>query len=709
MSYCINPSCPQPNDPANVNLQICRNCGSDLLLQGRYQVMRLLSDTSGFGKVYEAYQGTIPKILKVLKTKHNNNSRVVELFQQEATVLSKLNHPGIPKVSTDGYFQFIGENCSEPVHCIIMEKIDGLDLKQWMKQQNHQPISEKQALNWLKQITEILDLVHQQNYFHRDIKPANIMIRSTGQLVLIDFGTARELTYTYLAELGGGAGNVTKISSAGYTPPEQEKGHAVPQSDFYALGRTFVYLLTGKQATDRTIYEPLTDCCNWRESAAHISALLADFVDKLMAPTASARHKNTQEILDELGILLQKRNQLKVDQTFDNKPIYTFLNYLSYPQKLKGKNKWVFSSIVALVVGLGGYGAWTYQQLLTNNIAANETISVAKTIDGHTSFINYLLISPDGQTLASASADKTIKLWNLATGQEIRTLRGHSSFVNYIVISPDGQILASASADKTIKLWNLATGKEIRTISGHTSFVNYLAISRDGQILVSASADKTIKLWNLTTGKEIRTISGHSNYIDYFAISSDWQTIATGSADNKIKIWNLVTGQEIYTLIGHSNKVNFVVISPDGQILASASTDKTIKLWNLATGKEIRTFTGHSSFVNYLSISADGQILASASTDKTIKLWNLATGQEIRTLTGHSSFVNYLSISADGQTLASASTDKTIKLWNLTTGQEIRTLTGHSKAIDRFVISSDGQTIATGSGDSKISIWRLPK
>ncbi|MEO8893517.1 MAG: serine/threonine-protein kinase, partial [Coleofasciculaceae cyanobacterium] len=629
MSYCINPSCPQPNDSANVNLQICRNCGSDLLLQGRYQVMRLLSDSSGFGKVYEAYQGTIPKILKVLKTKHNNNCRIVELFQQEAAVLSQLNHPGIPKVSTDGYFQFTGKNCSVPAHCLIMEKIDGLDLKQWMKQQNYQPISEKQALNWLKQLAEILHLVHQKNYFHRDIKPANIMIRSTGQLVLIDFGTARELTYTYLAELAGGAGNITKISSAGYTPPEQEKGHAVPQSDFYALGRTFVYLVTGKQATDRTMYEPLTDYCNWRESAPHISAFLANFIDKLMAPTASARHTNTQEILDELGLLWQEVNRHKVTEKFTKKPIDTFSNYLKYTHKLQAKNQWIFGLIVALIMGLGSYGTWQYKQLLANNIIATKTISVAKTITGHTSFINYLLISPDGQTLASASADKTIKLWNLATGKEIRTLRGHTSFVNYIVISPDGQTLASASADKTIKLWNLATGKEIRTLTSHTSFVNYLAISRDGQILVSASADKTIKLWNLATGKEIRTISGHSNYIDYFAISSDWQTIATGSADNKIKIWNLITGKEIYTLVGHSNRVNFVVISPDGQILASASTDKTIKLWNLATGQEIRTLIGHSSFVNYLSISTDGQTLASASTDKTIKLWNLATGQEI--------------------------------------------------------------------------------
>ena len=217
MSYCINPNCHLPDDPANANNHICRNCGSDLVLQGRYQVMRLLSDKSGFGRIYEVYSSATPKILKVLKESHNNNLRVVELFQQEAEVLSQLKHPGIPLIEPDGYFQFLPRHSSESLHCIIMEKIEGLNLREWMKQQGEHPISQAQALDWLKQIAEILHLVHQKNYFHRDIKPANIMIRSTGHLVLIDFGTAREMTYTYFEEIGSGGGNITRISSAGYT------------------------------------------------------------------------------------------------------------------------------------------------------------------------------------------------------------------------------------------------------------------------------------------------------------------------------------------------------------------------------------------------------------------------------------------------------------------------------------------------------------
>ena len=666
MSYCINPSCPQPNDPANANNRICRNCGSELLLQGRYQVMRLLSDTSGFGKVYEAYIGATPKILKVLKQKHNINLRVIELFQQEAAVLSQLNHPGIPKVEPDGYFQFFPRNSTQPVHCIIMEKIDGLDLKQWMKQQGNHPISEKQALNWLKQLAEILHLVHQKNYFHRDIKPANIMLRSTGQLVLIDFGTARELTYTYLAEVGG-AGSVTKISSAGYTPPEQEKGHAVPQSDFYALGRTFVYLLTGKQATDPTIYEPLTDTFNWRSHALHISPQLANFIDKLMAPTAAARHKNTQEILDELENPLRGLSPFKPlykleDTAFNKSPLPIPLA----PNKSeKLKKKWLVGTAVVLVIGLGGYGAWELYQSDPSKAIGYENISIAKTLTSHLSYVNTISISPDGQILVSGSADKTIKIWNLSTGQEIRTLKGHSQPINSLAISPDGQTLVTGSADKTIKIWNLSNGQEIRTLKGHSNPVNSLSISSDWQTLVTGSADKTIKVWNLSTGQEIRTLTGNFSYVNTLAISPDGQTLASGSADKIIKIWNLSTGQEIRTLKGHDSYVNTLAISPDGQTLASGSADKTIKVWNLSTGQEIRTLRGHDSWVKSLAISPDGQTIVSGSADNTIKIWNVSTGQEIRTLTGHSNHVNSLAISPDGQTIASGSGDNTIKIWRI--------------------------------------------
>ena len=664
MSYCINPKCPQSNDPANLNNRVCRNCGSELLLQGRYQVMRLLSDSSGFGKVYEAYYGAIPKLLKILKQKHNDKPRIIELFQQEAAVLSQLNHPGTPRVEPDGYFQFFPNNSTEPVHCIIMEKIDGLNLKQWMKQQGNHPISEKQAFNWLKQLAEILHLVHQKNYFHRDIKPENIMIRSNGQLVLIDFGTARELTFTYLADVGG-AGSVTKISSAGYTPPEQEKGHAVPQSDFYALGRTFVYLLTGKQATDSAIYEPLTDTCHWRKLALDISEPFANLIDKLMAPTAAKRHKNTQEILDEIASIYKIPQDATQPQLLTHLDGYTSSQSYENLSRIEHKDRalkkrWLMGGVAALTLMLGGYGIW---QLYQNHLPTASLL--LNTIVGDGSYINYLVMTPDGKSLLSSSADKKIKIWDFSTGKEIRTLIEASIPINYFAISSDWQTLATGGTGNTIAIWDFDSGKKIRTLKGHSSYVNYVAISPDGNKLASASADNTIKIWDLSSGKEFLTLTGHSSYVNYIAITPDGRKLASASADNTIKIWDLSSGKELLTFIGHSGSVNSLAITPDGRKLASASADHTIKIWDLSSGKELLTLTGHSSPVKPLAMTPDGKELVSASADHEIKIWDISTGQEIQTLKGHSSSVNSLLITPDGKKLVSASADGTIKIWRM--------------------------------------------
>lgn len=291
MTYCINPHCPKPVDAVNANNVICRNCGSEILLQGRYRVIKQLGQ-GGFGNTFEVDECGKTKVLKVLT---ENNPKAIELFQQEAKVLSQLNSGGIPKVEPDGYFTVLPKNSSVPLHCLAMEKIEGVNLEQWMEFRNFQRLSEAQALNWLKQLVEILALVHAHQYFHRDIKPQNIMLRPSGQLVLIDFGAVRQVTTTILA-----GNSHTRIISQGYSPPEQQNGYSVQQSDFFALGRTFIFLLTGKEPQDKEIYDPLTNELHWRKSALNLSPLLADLIDHLMAPTANHRPQNTQVILQKL-------------------------------------------------------------------------------------------------------------------------------------------------------------------------------------------------------------------------------------------------------------------------------------------------------------------------------------------------------------------------------------------------------------------------
>ncbi|MDF5726868.1 MAG: IMS domain-containing protein [Rhizonema sp. PD38] len=294
-------------------------------------MISLLSDSTGFAKIYEVYEQNTPKILKVLKEHLNNQPKAVELFRQEAAVLEQLNHPGIPK--GNGYFQYQTIN-GKLFHCLVMEKIDGVNLDQWLTQQGNHPISQKQAIAWLKQLGEILHLVHSQQWFHRDIKSSNVMLRSNGQLVLIDFGTAREATYSYLAKMGVGY-QVTAVVSFGYTPLEQKNGHAVPQSDFFALGRTFVHLLTGTPPGNNFWNAHDKVLSNWRTYTSGISPLLLDFIDNLMAQEPGKRPLNTQVLLQRLEEIEQKLQQ--------NKKIPLAL------------------VISAAMLALGGFGYWVYQ------------------------------------------------------------------------------------------------------------------------------------------------------------------------------------------------------------------------------------------------------------------------------------------------------------------------------------------------------------
>ncbi|MEO1187063.1 MAG: serine/threonine-protein kinase, partial [Cyanobacteria bacterium J06636_27] len=245
MSLCINPLCQKPEDNPD-NTLFCFGCGSELLLEGRYRVTKELGG-GGFGKTYEVNE-TRSNSNKVLKVLINNHPKAVELFQREAEVLKSLNHPGIPKVESDSYFVYFPRSSTQPLHCLIMEKIEGLDLWEYIRQRQQRPIDEKLAIRWLSEVVDILQKVHTQNFFHRDIKPSNIMLRPNGRLALIDFGSAREVTETYIAKQV--QGQVTGIMTAGYSPPEQMHGQAMQQSDFFALGRTFVFLLTGREPGD---------------------------------------------------------------------------------------------------------------------------------------------------------------------------------------------------------------------------------------------------------------------------------------------------------------------------------------------------------------------------------------------------------------------------------------------------------------------------
>lgn len=328
MNYCINHWCRHRQNPDE--LEQCQYCSTPLLINRQFRLLVPLRplDTDSSTEVFEVVdeKGTWvdqPGTHKVMKVLNSTNPKLIELLEREANVLSFVETTGIPRVDIDGYFTFQPSGDAPQLHCLVMEKIPGQNLEEWIELNGK--ISQSLALNWLKQIVEILDKLHSYGFFHRDIKPTNIILQPNGQLALIDFGAVRETTSTYMAKVsrglsstteGGGFYNVTVIRTACYTPIEQLNGKAIPQSDFYALGRTFVYLLTGIPLLDIP-NNPKTGQLMWRKLVPQIDEPFADFIDELMAHLPGRRPQNTQIILQRLYRLPLKS---KLNRIIKSKP-----------------------------------------------------------------------------------------------------------------------------------------------------------------------------------------------------------------------------------------------------------------------------------------------------------------------------------------------------------------------------------------------------
>ncbi|MBD1929925.1 PD40 domain-containing protein [Trichocoleus sp. FACHB-90] len=353
---------------------------------------------------------------------------------------------------------------------------------------------------------------------------------------------------------------------------------------------------------------------------------------------------------------------------------------------------------------------------------------------GNTSF------SPDGKTIASASEDKTVKLWSI-DGTELHTFKGHSSKVTSVSFSPDGKTIASASEDKTVKLWS-TDSTELHTFKGHSGGVTSVSFSPDGKTIASASSDGSVKLWSID-GTELHSLKGQSGGVTSVCFSPDGKTITFVSGGKTVKRWSIESRE--FVLIpdgegvipeakegvipggkeGEAYLLISVSFSPDGETIAFASEDKTVKVWSkddslFSTSTRditIPIWRADNNVVKYTyttyerreapsdDIPSIGDISSMGDSGIDTKIEWYSTKLDIK---GHSGAVTSVSFSPDGKTIVSASEDKTVKLWSMSiVGEQLHTLKGHSGSVTSVSFSPDGKTIASASSDGTIILWNF--
>ena len=331
-------------------------------------------------------------------------------------------------------------------------------------------------------------------------------------------------------------------------------------------------------------------------------------------------------------------------------------------------------------------------------------------LEAHTDRVSRATYSPDGEYIATASYDGTVRLWR-PTARPHQRIVAHRDWVRSAAFSPrNPRLLATASADGTAKIWDLSQPAPRHVLRGHERWVNSALFDPSGTRVVTAGMDGQAMVWDVERGSRIAVLAGHSGWVRYATFSADGSQIVTASADGTARVWSGPDFQTVHILRGHRGAVTSAEFSPDGQHVLTAGEDRTARLWQLSDGRELSPLSDHSDWVRHAAYSHDGRRILTASRDRTAVVWNLDShlrAQPIRRLYGHTGWVRHAVFSPSDALIVTAGADMTARVWSSASDQLLMTLTGHSGPISTAEFSPDSRYVVTAGRDSSIIVHSI--
>lgn len=717
---------------------------------GNYRLARLLGKGS-FAEVYlgeQIYLGTQAAI-KLLHT-HLTSSSDVETFRVEARTVATLVHPSIVRVLDFGV--------QEGTPYLVMDYAPNGSLRQALP--GGVPLAPATIAPYLKQIAEALQYAHDQRLIHRDVKPENMLIGSSRQVLLSDFGIATFVQTT------GQQSTQAIAGTAAYMAPEQIQGHPRPASDQYSLGVVAYEWLVGERPFQGAFNEIASQHLfapppSLLQKAPGLPPQLEQVIQRALAKDPKQRFDSVRAFAAAFEQAWQGGAGARgaAQETFSTRfqpatpPAGVLLSptIVTPPQPAAQRTPEPFAAPqpggwAAAPVGAGPTGWYDPPTFSTAGPAGPVAPAPAPTPPekrvSRRAFVvagagGVLLLAGGGTLLAFSLRDRQTPQGGPAAGASrtaapdpsasaspdatstsapeptaptgpgalVTTYTSHSGEVDTVDWSPNSQRVVSGSFDHTARVWD-ATGQGTRfAFSKHTDQVWAVGWSPDSQYIASGGRDRTVRVWDATNGNQLVQYTGHSDAVEGLAWSPDSAKIASASYDNTVRVWGALTQDFITTFMGHTDHVWTVDWSPDGTKIVSGGKDKTVQVWDATSAALIFTYTGHTDSVAGVAWSPNGSRIASASYDGTVQVWNATNGGNVVTYRGHSSKVTEVDWSPDGQRLASSSADGTVQVWNAS-GAKLFTYRGHQGVVDAVAWSPDGQYIVSSGADQTAQVWK---